>query len=51
MGDAQIGLLIVTPLIIAVGIALRRMGALGSSGLLAVIAMSIAAAAVLFFSH
>lgn len=49
MGDAQIGLLIVTPLIIAV--ALRRMGALGSSGLLAVIAMSIAAAAVLFFSH
>jgi len=48
---AQIGLLIVTPLVIAVAVALHRQGALGFAGMVAVTIGAVTAAAVLFLSH
>jgi hypothetical protein len=48
---AQIGLLIVTPLIIAVAVALHRQGALGLNGVIAVALAAVAAATMLFLSH
>jgi hypothetical protein len=49
--DAQIGLIVATPLIAAVAIALHRAGALGRSGAVAAVATSVAIAAMLFLSH
>jgi hypothetical protein len=48
---AQIGLLIATPLIIAVAVSLHRQGALGLHGVIAVAVAAIAAATVLYMSH
>jgi len=51
MRPAQIGLLIVTPLVIGMAILLRRQGALGTFGAAAASLAALAIAAVLFFSH
>lgn len=51
MRDAQIGLLIATPLIAAVAIVLHRAGALGLSGAVIAIGASVAIATMLFLSH
>ena len=51
MKDAQIGLLVATPLIAAVAITLHRAGALGRSGAVMAVTLSVAIAAMLFLSH
>ncbi len=51
MRDAQIGLLIATPLILAFAVLLYHKGALRLSGMIIAGAASIAIALVLFFSH
>jgi hypothetical protein len=50
MNDAQIGLLVATPIIIVFAIALRQMGALRTTGAIAAILVSILIGVVLFFS-
>lgn len=47
MTDKQIGLLVISPVIIATGVALWRQGALGGKALLAVSAATAAVAAFL----
>lgn len=51
MNDAQVGLLIATPIICGFALALRHMGALRTSGAVAAVILSVAIAAVLFFSQ
>ena len=51
MRDAQIGLLIATPLVAAIAVALHRAGALSRAGAAVAIGMSITIALVLFLSH
>jgi hypothetical protein len=51
MRDAQVGLLIATPLILIMAAVLYRAGALRLSSMILADAMAIAIAMVLFFSH
>jgi hypothetical protein len=51
MRDAQIGLLIVTPLILVMAVILYRAGALRLSSMVLAGMAAIVIAAVLFFSH
>jgi hypothetical protein len=51
MRDAQIGLLIVTPLILVMAVLLYRAGALRMSSMILAGMAAIVIAAVLFFSH
>lgn len=47
MNDAQIGLLVATPIIIIFAIALNKMGALKKGGAVTAVAMAVGIAAVL----
>jgi hypothetical protein len=51
MSDAQVGLLVATPIIVIFALALYRMGVLRLSGAIAAVAMSVAIGAVLFFTQ
>jgi hypothetical protein len=51
MRDTQIGLLVVTPMIVGMAFLLRRKGALSLAGALGLSGAAILAASVLFFSH
>lgn len=51
MNDAQLGLLVATPIIIVFAIALRRMGALRTTGAVAAVVLSVVIAAVLFLTQ
>lgn len=51
MTDAQVGLALATPIIIAFAIALRKMGVLQGYSSLAAVLFSIAIAAVLFLQQ
>jgi hypothetical protein len=51
MRDAQVGLLIATPLVMAMAAVLYRAGALRLSSMIIADVMAIAIALVLFFSH
>jgi hypothetical protein len=51
MNDAQLGLVVATPLIVAFAVALRRVGALRTSGMIAAAALSAIIAIVLFFTQ
>jgi hypothetical protein len=48
MTEAQLGLVTATPIIIVFAVALRRMGALSTTGTVSAIALSVAIAVVLF---
>ncbi|MBK5962467.1 hypothetical protein CCR97_30390 [Rhodoplanes elegans] len=51
MTDAQLGLMVATPIIIVFAIALRRMGAVRTTGAVVAVAASVVIAAVLFFTQ
>ncbi|PZU21164.1 MAG: hypothetical protein DI589_15580 [Shinella sp.] len=51
MSDAQIGLLVATPIIIGFALMLYRMGVLQRAGTLSAVVTSVAIAAVLFVSQ
>lgn len=51
MTDAQFGLILATPLIVAFAIALNRMGVLRPIGATAAVAASVAIAAVLYWTQ
>lgn len=51
MSDAQLGLLLATPIIVVFAIALRRMGVLQAYSSFAAVLFSIAIAAVLFLQQ
>jgi hypothetical protein len=51
MSDAQVGLLVATPLIAGFAVALHRMGALRRSGAITAVAMSVAIAVVLLVTQ
>lgn len=51
MSDAQVGLVMATPLIIIFAIMLYRMGVLRVSGTVAAVTMSLAIAITLFFTQ
>jgi hypothetical protein len=51
MNDAQIGLLVATPLIVVFALVLWRMGALRASGAITAVLASVAIAAVLFLTQ
>lgn len=51
MTDAQFGLILATPLIVAFAIALHRMGVLRPWGATTAVAASLAIAGVLFFTQ
>ncbi|MCV9907973.1 hypothetical protein OIV19_10140 [Brucella sp. HL-2] len=51
MTDAQIGLMVATPAIIAFSLVLYRMGALQGAGTLSAVAASIVIAVILFFGQ
>jgi hypothetical protein len=51
MSDAQVGLLVATPIIVIFALALYRMGVLRLSGTIAAVAMSVAIGVVLFFTQ
>lgn len=51
MSDAQIGLLVATPVIIGFALMLYRMGVLQGAGTVSAVAASVAIAAVLFLGQ
>ena len=51
MSDAQVGLLVATPIIVIFALALYRMGVLRLSGTIAAVAMSVAIGVVLCFTQ
>ena len=51
MSDAQLGLVVATPIIVVFALALYRMGVLRLSGTLTAVAMSIVIGAVLYFTQ
>jgi hypothetical protein len=51
MSDAQIGLLIATPIIILFAIALRRMGVLSTAATASAVGLSVAIAITLFVTQ
>jgi hypothetical protein len=51
MTDAQVGLVLATPIIVAFAIALRKMGVLQSYSAFAAVLFSVAIAAVLFLQQ
>jgi hypothetical protein len=51
MSDAQVGLMMATPLIIIFAIMLHRMGVLRLTGTIAAVTMSVVIAAALFFTQ
>ncbi|WP_139165580.1 hypothetical protein [Microvirga guangxiensis] len=51
MSDAQVGLVMATPLIIIFAIMLYRMGVLRPTGTITAVTMSVVIAAVLFFTQ
>ncbi len=51
MNDAQMGLTIATPIIIVFAIALRRMGAIRTTGAVVAVLVSVAIAATLFLTQ
>ena len=51
MSDAQVGLALATPIIVAFAVALKRMGVLQGYSSLAAVVFSVAIAAVLFFQQ
>jgi hypothetical protein len=51
MSDAQVGLVMATPIIIIFAIMLHRMGALRLSGTIAAVTMSVAIALALFLTQ
>ncbi|MCD6070776.1 MAG: hypothetical protein K0S42_1292 [Microvirga sp.] len=51
MSDAQVGLLMATPLIIIFAVMLHRMGVLRATGTITAVTMSVVIAAILFFTQ
>ncbi|MDJ1157519.1 hypothetical protein QNA08_04605 [Chelatococcus sp. SYSU_G07232] len=51
MTDAQMGLIVATPLIIGFAVALRRIGALRTTGAVTAVLLSAAIAAVLYLTQ
>lgn len=51
MSDAQVGLVMATPLIVIFAVMLNRMGVLRPTGTIAAVTMSVVIAAVLFFTQ
>jgi hypothetical protein len=51
MSDAQMGLIVVTPVIVVFALALRRMGVLPTSGAVTAVAASVAIATALFLTQ
>ncbi|MEK1854544.1 MAG: hypothetical protein AAAC48_22455 [Phyllobacterium sp.] len=51
MTDAQVGLIVATPMIIVFAIALNRMGVLQRAGAMTAVIFSVAIAAVLFLNQ
>jgi hypothetical protein len=51
MSDAQVGLLVATPIIVVFALALYRMGVLRLSGTITAVAMSVAIGIALFFTQ
>jgi len=51
MSDAQVGLVMATPLIIIFAVMLHRMGVLRLSGTIAAVTMSVAIAGILFVTQ
>ncbi|NVO15048.1 MAG: hypothetical protein HXX10_13520 [Rhodoplanes sp.] len=51
MNDAQVGLLVATPIVVVFAVALRRMGAVRTTGAIVAVVASVVIAAVLFFSQ
>ncbi|WP_187144458.1 hypothetical protein [Microvirga massiliensis] len=51
MSDAQVGLLVATPIIVIFALALYRMGVLRLSGTITAVAMSVAIGIALFFTQ
>ncbi len=51
MTDAQVGLLVVTPIIVGFALTLQRMGVLQRGGTLSAVAASVIIAAILFLQQ
>ena len=51
MSDAQMGLIVATPVIVVFAVMLRRMGVLGTTGAVAAVTASVAIAAALFLTQ
>lgn len=51
MSDAQVGLMMATPLIVIFAVALHRMGVLRLSGTIAAVTMSVVIATALFLTQ
>lgn len=51
MSDAQMGLIVATPVIVVFAVMLRRMGVLGTTATVAAVTASVAIAAALFLTQ